>query len=118
MTNEFIGDPISPDRSTFDPDRMATGEPGLPRRFTWRGEEIEVRSVVRAWKDTGCCRHGSGERYVRKHWFEVKTDFGTLKIYFERKARGGAGGARWWLFSRMVSSRPPSSCTSIVQDAY
>lgn len=106
MTDVFIGDPISPDRSTFDPDRMATGEPGLPRRFTWRGEEVEIQLVLRTWKETGSCRNGSDEQYVNKHWYEVQTNHGTLKVYFERKSRGGAGGARWWLFSRSVTAAP------------
>jgi len=97
--DEFICDPLMPDRTTFDADRMAAGEPGLPSRFSWRGEEVRVHTVVHTWKETGCCHHGSGERYVNKHWYEVETDRGTMKVYFERKARGGAGGARWWLFS-------------------
>jgi len=38
--------------------------------------------------------------YVRKNWYEVDTvSDGIMKIYFERKARGGRRGARWWLFS-------------------
>ena len=38
--------------------------------------------------------------FVRKHWYEVVTaSDGTMKLYFERQARGGRGGARWWLFS-------------------
>jgi phosphoribosylglycinamide formyltransferase-1 len=99
MADEFIGDPLKPAGAAFDPDRMAAGEPGVPSRFTWRGEPVEVTAVVRSWKETGPCTHGSGERYVNKHWYELATDRGTMRVYFERKARGGAGGARWWLFS-------------------
>lgn len=104
MTDEFIGDPLAPDATTFDPDRMAAGEPGLPRRFLWRGEPIAVQTVLRSWKETGSCRHGSGEQYVNKHWYELSTDRGTLKVYFERKARGGAKGARWWLYCKSVDT--------------
>jgi len=99
MTDEFIGDPLQPDTTTFDPARMAAGEPGLPGRFLWRGEPVAVRTVLHSWRETGECRHGSGERYVRKHWYELVTTHGTMKVYFERKARGGAKGARWWLYS-------------------
>jgi len=104
MTDEFIGDPLKPDATTFDPDRMSAGEPGLPRRFFWRGEPLEVQSVQRSWKETGPCSHGSDERYVNKHWYELSTDHGTMKVYFERKTRGGANGARWWLFSRRAEN--------------
>ena len=99
MTEQFIGDPLTPRGITFDPDRMAVGEPGLPRVFLWRDEPVEVRTVVRSWKDNAACRHGSGERYVNKHWYELATDHGTLTVYFERRARSGAKGARWWLLS-------------------
>jgi phosphoribosylglycinamide formyltransferase-1 len=80
---------------------MAAGEPGLPRCFTCKGRTVEIRDVVRSWKETSPCRHGSGEAYVRKHWFEVVTASGdTMKIYFERQARGKREiKKRWWLFS-------------------
>lgn len=100
MPDEFIGDPLTPDTATFDTARMAAGEPGLPARFLWRGEPVAVRTVLHSWRETGDCRHGSGERYVRKHWYELATTHGTMKAYFERKPRGGAKGARWWLYSR------------------
>ncbi len=102
MTEQFVGDPLKPDKSTFDPDRMAAGEPGLPRRFTWRGETVEVRAVVRTWKEAADCRNGSGERYVNKHWYELATTHGRMKVYFERRPRRGSSGpgsARWWLYS-------------------
>jgi phosphoribosylglycinamide formyltransferase-1 len=101
MTDEFIGDPLTPDAGTFDAGMMARGEPGLPRRFTWRGESVEIRATVRSWKETGPCSHGSGEHYVKKHWFEVQTNQGTLMIYFERQPRGGP---RWWLFKRQLAA--------------
>jgi hypothetical protein len=52
---------------------MAIGEPGLPREFLWRKETIRITAVLRTWKDTGPCTHGSPEKYVRKHWYEVET---------------------------------------------
>lgn len=100
MTEKFVSEPIKPVVETFDTDRMATGEPGLPRQFEWRGHTVEVKAVRRTWRDTGPCRHGSGEQYVRKHWFEVETVAdGTMKIYFDRQPRGGRKAPRWWLFS-------------------
>ena len=48
----------------------------------------------------GACKHGSGESYVRKHWFEVETTTGRKAVlYFERQPRGRNKTARWWLYS-------------------
>lgn len=86
---------------TLNTSRMAAGEPGLPERFRWRNQTLVIDQVLRAWKDTGPCTHGSGERYVRKHWFEVRlADGRRLKVYFERQARSSRQiRQRWWLFS-------------------
>ncbi|MBN2217603.1 MAG: hypothetical protein JW719_09535 [Pirellulales bacterium] len=101
MTEQFIGEPIEPVAGTMDAGRMARGEPGIARQFRWRSDVVTVARVLRAWRETGPCRHGSGERYARKHWFEVATDSGTtMTIYFERTARlAKTPKNRWWLFS-------------------
>ena len=100
MTEEFISEAIQPVVETIDAGRMAAGEPGLPRQFRWRSETISIARVLKTWRETGPCRHGSGEQYVRKHWFEVLTDSGlTMKIYFERQPRSANKKRRWWLFS-------------------
>lgn len=100
MGEKFVGEAVFPVASTCDTSRMAVGEPGLPREFIWRGRRIEVAAVRRTWRETGTCRHGSPERYVRKHWFEViTTTRDIMKIYFERQPRRGKRGPRWWLFS-------------------
>ena len=96
----FISEAIVPVVATSDTSLMAQGGPGLPREFLWRGQPLAVKSIVRSWSDTGPCRNGSAEQYVRKHWFEVVTQNGeTMKIYFDRQPRGGAKAPRWWLFS-------------------
>lgn len=100
MKERFIGEAIAPVAATFDTRRMAAGEPGLPGEFTWRGETLRVAAVRRAWRDTGPCDHGSGELYLRKHWYEVEDDAGrVLKLYFERNPRDRKTRARWRLFS-------------------
>ena len=100
MAEEFVSTEIQPLAATFDAARMSTGEPGLPRQFRWRSETVQIARVVRSWRETGPCHHGRGERYVRKHWFEVLTDSGeTMKIYFERQARSRKNKSRWWLFT-------------------
>ena len=84
MAEQFISAAIQPVVGTFDAARMSTGEPGLPWQFRWRSQTIEIARVLRTWRETGPCRHGSGETYVRKHWFEVLTDSGDImKIYFQ-----------------------------------
>ncbi|MDF1553878.1 MAG: DUF6504 family protein [Deferrisomatales bacterium] len=99
-SERFVSEAITPVAATCDTQAMATGGPGLPWEFLWRGRTLRVAAVLRAWRETGPCRHGSGEEYVRKHWFEViTTEHSTLKIYFERQPRGGRGAARWWLYS-------------------
>ena len=100
MHEQFISEPIKPVVSTCDTARMAAGEPGLPREFIWRDQTIRVVSVLRTWRETGKCHHGSAELYVRKHWFEVETNsFGSIKIYFDRQPRSKNRVGRWWLFS-------------------
>jgi hypothetical protein len=100
----FVGEPIEPDAGTFDTGRMAAGGPGLPQRFHWRGTEYEVAGVRKAWRETGPMKgspRGQGERYVRKHSFEVRTTSGeVMTLYFERQARSAREKTRrWWLFT-------------------
>ncbi len=100
MAEQFISERLQPVVETIDAARMRPGEPGLPRQFRWEKQTLQIAEVLNSWRETGPCHHGSGELYVRKHWFEVLTDSGeTLKIYFERQARSRNARARWWLFS-------------------
>ena len=104
LTETFIGEAIKPEDASFSASAMATGRPGLPRRFAWKGASLPVLEVLEEWKEAGDCRHGSGERYVRKHWFRIRTSENReLKIYFERQRRS-SGGSRWRLFSISTSA--------------
>lgn len=95
---EFISEPIFPVAGSFDVSAMTAGEPGLPARFTWRGAEHEVARVLESWKTVGPCRHGSGEKYVRRHWFRVVTTDGSeMELYFDRQPRVRQKTQRWWL---------------------
>lgn len=86
---------------SFDTAAMARGEPGLPRKFRWRKRELEVAGVLETWRDYGDCTHGSGERYLRKHGYRVRTTDGLiLKIFFQRSfGRSKTSAVRWWLQS-------------------
>jgi hypothetical protein len=100
LTKEtFVGDAITPEDLSFSTPAMATGRPGLPGVFSWKGRKYFVQEILEEWKETGDCRHGSGERYVRKHWYRLTTADGPeMKIYFERQQRS-SGGSRWRLYS-------------------
>ena len=101
MADQFVSEPIQPLPGTFDAAGMVRGEPGLPRRFRWRGDEYAVTDVLETWKDTGPCRSGSPERYVRKHWFRIRTTNGVeMVLYFERQAKSARDRKRrWWLYT-------------------
>ena len=97
----FVSESIRPVPGTFNTSAMAKGEPGLPSRFVWRKTEYTVTSVLGKWKETTPCKSGSKEKYVRKHWYRVRTASGEImNIYFERKPLPkGQRKTRWWLYS-------------------
>ena len=101
MKEEFVSEPIQPLAGTTDPSAMARGEPGLPRTFIWRGCECTVAEVLESWKQSGPCKSGSKEKYLRKHWFRLRTTAGLeMSVYFERQPRAkGQAKARWWLYT-------------------
>ena len=99
MKQSYIGEGITPEDESFSVSPMAMGKPGLPRKFSWKDKTLSVLEVLEEWKEAGDCHHGSGERYVRKHWFRVMTTENLeMKIYFERQRRS-SGGSRWRLYS-------------------
>ena len=100
MEQKFISEPIKPVAETADTSMMAAGGPGLPGEFLWRGKVLGIASILATWHDTGPCRNGSNESYVRKHWFEVQTTSNQkAKIYFDRQPRDRKLKIRWWLYS-------------------
>ena len=101
MAHSFVSEPIQPVPGTFDATGMSRGEPGLPGKFTWRSREFTIVQELESWRDHGDCRNGSGERYVRKHIYRVRTDDGSiLRLYFQRTVgRGAMSKTRWWLHS-------------------
>ena len=97
----FISEAIKVVAGPMDGAAMARGEPGLPSEFVWRDEGFEIVEVLEKWKESGACRHGSGERYLRKHWYKVRTSDGqVMTLYFERQARSTSQSKkRWWLYT-------------------
>ncbi len=93
----------------------AIGEPGTPIQFKWRGGNYDVARVIEKWKTAGDCRNGSGERYVRRHWFRIETTDGTeMEIYFERQPRPSQNKKRWWL--AIASAAAAASSGSAAED--
>jgi len=101
MPSSFISEPIQPIEASFDTAGMARGEPGVPLQFRWRKRDYSVEAVLDAWKDHGDCRNGSGERYVRRHDYRIRTTGGDIfHLYFQRTVgRGKMPAARWWIHS-------------------
>jgi phosphoribosylglycinamide formyltransferase-1 len=107
----FVSEPLIPVTTTADLASAPTGGPVLPREFVWRKGRLHIATVLCTWRETGPCKHGSAETYVRKHWFEVvTTSHQTARIYFERQPRGRKPTQRWWLFTiegRQGDTVPP-----------
>jgi len=101
MSEEFISESITPVAGSFKTAAMTQGEPALPSGFVWREQQYTVAEVLKAWKETGPCRSGGGEQYLRKHWYKVRIGDGLhMTIYFERQARSKSRSkARWWLYT-------------------
>jgi hypothetical protein len=94
----FVGEDIEPVPCTADVTLLARGQPGVPRRFVWRGTEYAVVRLLDESRRVGPCTSGSDEQYVRKHIYIVETACGlTMKLSCDRHARRGA--ARWRLIS-------------------
>lgn len=108
MVEQFVSQRIVPLAAQASARAASFGQPALPPSFSWGDEQFQIKHVVRTWRDTGPCRSGGGEMYVRKHWWEViTTDDRRMRLYFERQARSRSTRARWWLYS--VRSDDPSA---------
>jgi hypothetical protein len=98
MSVFFVSEALVPGEAAFDTRAMARGEPGLPRKFRWRDRELTVTEVLESWREYGDCRHGSGERYLRRHGFRVRTVDGlVLHLAFQRSFGRSRAAAHWWL---------------------
>ena len=104
----FIGEPVTPKPGSFDTSLMATGIPGVPHEFTWRGTEYKIAAIIETWKTVGPCTSGANEKYVRRHYYRVSTTSGdTMTLYCDRHAARGKNPLknRWVLYSVASSDR-------------
>ncbi len=99
--SEFISESITPLFKGESARSYVPGEPVLPQGFLWRDKEYWIKSVLKAWKESGPCRSGASELYLRKHWYQLEmTDETKMEIYFERQARSTKQRKqRWWLYT-------------------
>jgi hypothetical protein len=106
MREALISEAIEPVVGTIGPEGMTRAEPSLPARFLWRGQEYAVAEVLEKWKQTGPSKGGSDSRYLRKHWFRIRTADGTeMKLYFQRQPGPGRQATkRWWLYAAELQS--------------
>ncbi len=98
--NTFVSESITPVFDEGTGVAIVAGAPVVPSGFIWRKKEYRVESVLETWKESGPCKSGSSERYLRKHWYRIRMTDGTeMEVYFERQARSARQGKkRWWLF--------------------
>ena len=62
MPEKFISEAIKPVIDTCDTKSLSIGTPALPKEFVWRKEKVIVTKILRTWRSTGACRHGSEEQ--------------------------------------------------------
>jgi hypothetical protein len=94
-------EPIEPEPGSFDARAMARGEPGVPRRFIWRGTTYEVAEVLGAERETENYSGGARDSYARRHSFRVRTTSGEVLVL--AASRGTAGGAPRWILRQILT---------------
>ncbi|HEY7727935.1 MAG TPA: DUF6504 family protein [Candidatus Eisenbacteria bacterium] len=97
----LISEAIEPDLTTSAGHAYRVGDPVVPGRFRWRGEEYAVAAVLRAWRELSPGTRAMPSRYVRRHWYRVRTADGSeMTLYVERRGRTrGRSRPGWWLYS-------------------
>ena len=108
MRERLVSESLRPVLGVAGDHDAAVGEPVLPGRFLWGEREIQVAEVLEVWKELSPGSRAMPDRYVRKHWYRIRTADGLeAKLYFERKSRSaGQAKRRWWLFSVVDAGEP------------
>jgi phosphoribosylglycinamide formyltransferase-1 len=94
---KLVSEPVTPVAGSFNAAAMASGEPGVPMAFSWRGADYRVASVLDSWKNLRGCRNGSEEKYVNKHFFRVETETGEIMTLY--RTRTGSKRDSWILYT-------------------
>jgi phosphoribosylglycinamide formyltransferase-1 len=93
----LISESIVPAAGSFNAAAMASGIPGVPMEFRWRGDDYRVTKILDSWKNLRSCRSGSGEQYINKHFFLVETDAGAVMTLY--RTRSGSKKDTWMLYT-------------------
>ncbi len=98
---DFVSGPISPLAGTFDTSGMAGGAPGIPEGFVRNGRTTRITEILGGWK-LARPEPGSGELYVRRHYYRLRMDDGdTWVVYCLRGSTGvRTSPHRWFLHKR------------------
>ncbi len=107
----------------FDREPLIEKKPGLPSRFTWRGQEYIIVELVKEWHDYRLrgnpkCRYEKerGSYWVRssqkrgswgvgRDYYRVRTQTGgVFDIYYDRAPIKGRKGG-WVLYRRVRGDR-------------
>lgn len=107
VSEQFVGEQIRPCSGSVGSPGIIQAGPVIPGGFVWRDKEYHIAEVLKVWKEDGPCRSGGGggggggEKYLRKHWFSLRTTDGAeMKVYFERQAKSKSQAKkRWWLYT-------------------
>jgi hypothetical protein len=91
-----VMEPVTPEAGSFDPRAMARGEPGVPRRFGWRGTTYVVAEVLGTRREVENYSGAAKDGYAKRHVVRVRTESGeVMSLSASRGARGHA--TRWIL---------------------
>lgn len=95
----MVSEPIDPEAGSFDAGAMASGVPGLPAAFVWRGGRSRVLACERAWKSLR--PEPGGELYLRRHYYGLVMEGGARwVVYCLRQPSTAKGGRhRWYLYT-------------------
>jgi phosphoribosylglycinamide formyltransferase-1 len=93
----LVSEPVTPVSGSFNAESMASGSPGVPMAFSWRGAEYRVKAMLGERKTLRGCRNGSTDRYIDKHFYTVETESGEVMTLY--RARTGSKSDKWILYT-------------------
>ena len=107
MGERLISEAIVPLRDEgAEPAPASGGDPIPPVRFRWRDRDVSVVDVLEKWKGLSPRAANTRGRYVRRHWYRVRTADGDVMTIYLTRAAPNAPRPGWWLYS--VEEPPPA----------
>ena len=90
---------------------MGRGEPGVPKRFGWRGRVYEVAHVLGSRREVSRADAGAGA-YVRRHVVTLLTTSGErMELSGARGSKSGRASERW-ILRTVVEAGPDGAAGS------